>query len=93
MTTPQLPRRDNSPLIYTVFFLLPLCSALLGTRLELPAVAIALTLPQIAAASWMLGLKGAIFSTLVSVLGWYALPLLGRMPMKASITTRPFWGR
>ena len=82
MITPQLPRRDNSPLIYTVFFLLPLCSALLGTKLELPAVAIALTLPQIAAASWMLGIKGAICSSVVSVLGWYALPLLGRLPME-----------
>jgi len=82
MITPQLPRRDDSPLIYTVFFLLPLCSALLGTRLELPAVAIALTLPQIAAASWMLGMKGAILSSLVSILGWYSLPLLGRLPME-----------
>ena len=78
---PVQTRRDDSPLIYTVFFLLPLCSALLGTKLELPAVAIALSLPQIAAASWMLGWPGAVSSSFVSILGWYALPLLGRMPL------------
>ena len=82
MNGPQLPRRDNSPLIYVVFFLLPLCSALLGTQLHLPAVAIALTIPQIAAASWMLGWPGAICSSLVSILGWYALPLLGQLPLE-----------
>ena len=78
---PQHLRRDDSPLIYVVFFLLPLCSALLGTKLGLPAVAIALSLPQIAAASWMLGWPGAVLSSFVSILGWYALPLLGQMPM------------
>ena len=74
-----LPRRDSTPLIYTVFFLLPLCSALLGTKLGLPAVAIALTLPQIAAAAWMLGWLGAVAASLVSVLGWYAFALIGQM--------------
>ena len=78
---PLHPRRDDSPLIYVVFFLLPLCSALLGTKLELPAVAIALSLPQIAAASWMLGWPGAVLSSLVSILGWYALAMLGQMPL------------
>ena len=81
MNTRQLPRRDSSPLIYTVFFLLPVCSCLLGTMLELPAVAIALSLPQIAAASWMMGVPGAVSSSLVSVLGWYALSILGYLPM------------
>ncbi len=91
MTTPHIPRRhdppplhlrrDDSPLIYVVFFLLPLCSALLGAKLGLPAVAIALSLPQIAAASWMLGWPGAVYASIVSILGWYALPLLGVMPM------------
>jgi diguanylate cyclase (GGDEF)-like protein len=75
------PRRDDTPLIYVVFVLLPLCSALLGTKLGLPAVAISLSLPQIAAASWMLGWPGAVLSSLVSVLGWYAWPLLGYMPL------------
>ena len=78
---PVRPRRDDSPLIYVVFFLLPLCSALLGTQLGLPAVAIAISLPQIAAAAWMLGWPGAVLSSLVSVLGWYALPWLGYMPL------------
>ena len=78
---PLHPRRDDTPLIYVVFFLLPLCSALLGTKLGLPAVAIALSLPQIAAASWMLGWPGAVLSSLVSILGWYALALMGRMPL------------
>ena len=81
MNTPRLTRSDYTPLIYTVFFLLPLCSALLGTQLGLPAVAIALSLPQIAAASWMLGWQGAVFASLVSVLGWYAFPMLGLMPL------------
>lgn len=75
----SLPRRDRTPLIYTVFFLLPLCSALLGTKLGLPAVAIALTLPQIAAASWMLGWLGAVVASFVSVAGWYAFSLIGQM--------------
>ena len=78
---PLHPRRDDSPLIYVVFFLLPLCSALLGTKLGLPAVAIALSLPQIAAASWMLGWPGAVLSSFVSVLGWYALAMIGQMPL------------
>lgn len=82
--TPQLPRRDYSPLIYVVFFLIPLCSALLGTELNLPAVAIALTLPQIAAAAWMLGWPGAVLSSIVSVAGWYAPSLLGMSPMNES---------
>lgn len=80
---PDLPRRDQTPLIYTVFFLLPLCSALLGTKLNLPAVAIALTLPQIAAASWILGWPGAVISSLVSVAGWYAFAFIGQMPFQA----------
>lgn len=79
----SLPRRHTTPLIYTVFVLLPLCSALLGTKLELPAVAIALTLPQIAAAAWMLGWQGAVAASLVSVLGWYAFALIGQMPWEA----------
>jgi len=81
LNRPDLPRRDQTPLIYTVFFLLPLCSALLGARLNLPAVAIALTLPQIAAASWILGWPGAVFSSLVSIVGWYAFVLIGQMPL------------
>jgi diguanylate cyclase (GGDEF)-like protein len=89
---PALPRRDQTPLIYTVFFLLPLCSALLGSRLNLPAVAIALSLPQIAAASWVLGWGGAIFSCLVSVLGWYAFVAVGQMPLEAVDNTSAIVG-
>lgn len=89
---PGLPRRDQTPLIYTVFFLLPLCSALLGSRHNLPAVAIALSLPQIAAASWMLGGAGAIFSSLVSVLGWYAFVAIGQMPLEAVDSTSAIVG-
>ena len=89
---PGLPRRDQTPLIYTVFFLLPLCSALLGSKLNLPAVAIALSLPQIAAASWMLGAPGAIFSSLVSVLGWYAFVAIGEMPVEAVDSTSAIVG-
>lgn len=89
---PALPRRDQTPLIYTVFFLLPLCSALLGSRLNLPAVAIALSLPQIAAASWVLGGAGAIFSCLVSVLGWYAFVATGQMPLEAVDNTSAIVG-
>ncbi len=80
MNHPGLPRRDMTPLIYTVYFLIPLCSFIFGVKLHLPAVAIALTLPQIAAASWMLGWSGAILTSLMSVVGWYLLALLGRMP-------------
>ncbi|RLS51213.1 MAG: GGDEF domain-containing protein [Planctomycetota bacterium] len=76
----QFPRRDRTPLIYTVFFLIPLCSYLFGARLHLPAVAIALVLPQIAAAAWMMAWPGAILASLTSILGWYSMALLGRMP-------------
>lgn len=82
MNNTRATRRDSTPLIYTVYFLLPLCSCLLGTRMNLPAVAIALSLPQIAAASWTLGGAGAISTSIVSILGWYVLPMMGRMPLE-----------
>lgn len=82
MNTTRAPRRDSTPLIYTVFFLLPLCSCLLGTQMNLPAVAIALSLPQIAAAAWILGGTGAISACVVSILGWYVMPMMGRMPLE-----------
>ena len=82
MNTSRAPRRDSTPLIYTVYFLLPLCSCLIGTQLNQPTVAVALSLPQIAAASWILGVPGAISTTIVSILGWYVLPLMGRMPLE-----------
>ncbi|RLS37485.1 MAG: GGDEF domain-containing protein, partial [Planctomycetota bacterium] len=82
MNTTRAPRRDSTPLIYTVYFLLPLCSCLIGTQLNQPTVAVALSLPQIAAASWILGVPGAISTTIVSILGWYVLPLMGRMPLE-----------
>ena len=82
MNTSRAPRRDSTPLIYTVYFLLPLCSCLLGTQLNLPAVAIALSLPQIAAAAWIQGGTGAISASVASILGWYVMPMMGRMPLE-----------
>ncbi len=83
MKNPRAPRRDSTPLIYTVFFLLPLCSCLIGTQLNQPTVAVALALPQIAAAAWTLGITGAITSSIVSILGWYVLPMMGRIPLES----------
>jgi diguanylate cyclase (GGDEF)-like protein len=51
--------------------LVPACTALLGTLAGLPLAAVALCVPQVMAAAWIVGSRPALGLTFLSALGWY----------------------
>jgi diguanylate cyclase (GGDEF)-like protein len=58
--------------------LVPACTALVGAVAQTPLAAVALCVPQVAAAAWTLGRWPALGLVLLSALGWYVpvqLPL------------------
>lgn len=52
--------------------LVPACTALVGAAADAPLAAVALCVPQVAAAAWTLGRWPALGLVLLSALGWYA---------------------
>ncbi len=57
-------------------FLAPTCTALIGTLVGIPLAAVAVCLPQVAAAAWLERTRSGVLVTLAGGIGWY-LPLLG----------------
>jgi diguanylate cyclase (GGDEF)-like protein len=61
--------------------LVPTCTALVGTVAQAPLAAVALCVPQVAAAGWTLGRWPALGLVLLSALGWYGPP---QLPLESS---------
>lgn len=68
--------RGGHLLVILELMLSPVCTALIGTLVGLPLAAVALCLPQVAAAAWLERTRSGVLVTVAGAAGWY-LPLLG----------------
>lgn len=76
--------RGGHVLVALEVLLAPACTALIGTLVGLPLAAVALCLPQVAAAAWLVRTRWGIVVTLASGAGWYLPLLAGRHPVDHS---------
>lgn len=65
--------------------LVPVCTALIGTRVGAPLAALALCVPQIVAATWLLGARAGVLLTACAAAGWFLPSLLGGAPPVAHV--------
>lgn len=61
--------------------LAPACTGLVGSLVGAPLAAVALCLPQVAAAAWLERTRGGVMVSLAGAAGWY-LPLLWPQPTR-----------
>jgi diguanylate cyclase (GGDEF)-like protein len=74
-------RRSPALLLYAIeLVLVPACTVLVGAVAGAPLAAVALCVPQVAAAAWTLGRWPALALVVLSAAGWY---LPGRLPLES----------
>ncbi len=83
MTDSFLQRRDRSPIVWVVLFLIPLTTGLIGTISGASTAAVALCLPQVAVGAWTWGWVAALALSLLSYAGWFVPAFTGRVPIQA----------
>lgn len=63
--------------MFLELILAPACTALIGTVVGAPLAAVAVCLPQVAAAAWLVRMRWGVAVTVASGVGWYLPPLAG----------------
>jgi diguanylate cyclase (GGDEF)-like protein len=70
--------------VFLETFLAPACTASIGTLVGAPLAAVAVCLPQVAAAAWLVRTRWGVVVTLAGGVGWYLPLLAGRHPVDHS---------
>ncbi|MFO1094590.1 MAG: hypothetical protein U0992_14990 [Planctomycetaceae bacterium] len=67
--------------------LAPACTALIGTRVELPLAALALCIPQVMSSTWLLGAPAGLAVIASAALGWCLPTLLTGSPAEIDVSS------